>query len=142
MAGFRKFLNKQGENMNYLRKFGLVVSAIAFCLSLYVASADAQWRQNRNWETREQNIYRTTNRRWNRNRNVYWQQNRNIYWQQNRYGRLSPREYWRLQRQRSRIYRNTNRYYSDGYLSSSERRRLMRQQYRYRRNVYRDRRDW
>ena len=122
--------------MSYLRKFGLVVSAIAFCLSLYVASADAQWRQNRTWEDRNRSVYSDRNsssRRWNRNRNV---------WQQNRYGRLSPREYWRLQRQRSRIYRSTNRAYRDGYLSSSERRRLQRQQYRYRRNVYRDRRDW
>ena len=137
MAEFRNFLNKQGENMSYLKKFGLFVSAIAFCMSLYVATADAQWRQNRNWENRNRSVYsdrNNTNRRWNRNRNTYWQQNR--------YGRLSPREYWRLQRQRSRIYRSTNRAYRDGYLSSSERRRLMRQQYRYRRNVYRDRRDW
>lgn len=125
--------------MSYLRKFGLVVSAIAFCMSLYVASADAQWRQNRNWENRERSIYSdrsNTNRRWNRNRNS------SVYWQQNRYGRLTPREYWRLQRQRSRIYRSTNRAYRDGYLNDRERRRLTRQQYRYRRNVYRDRRDW
>ncbi|HEX8250785.1 MAG TPA: hypothetical protein VF599_21610 [Pyrinomonadaceae bacterium] len=124
--------------MNYLRKFGLVVSAVAFCLSLYVASADAQWRQNRTWENRERSVYSersSSNRRWNRNRS-------NDYWQQNRYGRLTPREYWRLQRQRSRIYRSANRYSRDGYLSDSERRRLMRQQYRYRRNVYRQSRDW
>ncbi|HEY0051304.1 MAG TPA: hypothetical protein VGB68_18555 [Pyrinomonadaceae bacterium] len=130
--------------MSYLRKFGLVVSAIAFCLSFYVASADAQWRQNRNWENRERSIYsdRNTNRRWNSSRNVYRGQNRGGYWQQNRYGRLTPREYWRLQRQRSRIYRSADRYSRDGYLSSSERRRLMRQQNRYRRNVYRQSRDW
>jgi hypothetical protein len=140
MAEFHKFLNEQGEVMSYLRKFGLVVSAIAFCLSLYVASADAQWRQNRNWENRNRSIYSDrsdTNRRWNRSRSSIY-----VYGQQNRYGRLSPREYWRLQRQRSRIYRSTSRAYRDGYLSSSERRRLQRQQYRYRRNVYRDRRDW
>lgn len=130
--------------MSYLRKFGLIATAIAFCMSVYVASADAQWRQNRNWENRERSVYsdRNTNRRWNRDRNVYRQQNRGVYGQQNRYGRISPREYWRLQRQRSRIYRTTNRVYRDGYVSDSERRRLQRQQYRYRRNVRRDRRDW
>ncbi|MDQ3798665.1 MAG: hypothetical protein M3384_04385 [Acidobacteriota bacterium] len=126
--------------MSYLRKFGLVVSAIAFCMSLYVASADAQWRQYESREYRSRTIYgdrsrSTWNRRYNRNRSVYWGQ-------QSRYGRLTPREYWRLQRQRSRIYRSTNRAYRDGYVSDSERRRLMRQQYRYRRNVYRDSRDW
>lgn len=131
--------------MSYLKKFGLIVSAIAFCLSLYVASADAQWRQNRNWENRNRSVYsqRSGNRNWqNRSRYIYRQQNRNVYWQQNRYGRISPQEYWRLQRQRTRIYRNANRYSRDGYLSESERRRLQRQQYRYRRSVNRDRRDW
>jgi hypothetical protein len=137
--------------MSYLKKFGLVVSAIAFCLSLYVATVDAQWRQNRNWENRNRSVYsqRNDNRRWNRNRSIYQQnryiyrqQNRNVYWQQNRYGRINPQEYRRLQRQRSRIYRNVYRYSSDGYLSDRERRRLQRQQYRYRRSVYRDRRDW
>ncbi|HLM00738.1 MAG TPA: hypothetical protein VK400_06760 [Pyrinomonadaceae bacterium] len=132
--------------MSYLRKFGLVVSAIAFSLSLYAATADAQWRQDGDREYRERSVYgdrSSQNRRWNRSRSVYRRQYRTYGWQQgSRYGRISPREYWRLQRQRSRIYRSSNRAYRDGYLSDSERRRLMRQQYRYRRNVYRDRRDW
>lgn len=126
--------------MSYLRKFGLVVSAIAFCMSLYVASADAQWRQgSSSREYRSRTVYGdryNSNRRYNRSRSVYWGQ------QSSRYGRLTPREYWRLQRQRSRIYRSTNRAYRDGYLNNRERRRLTRQQYRYRRNVYRDSRDW
>ena len=148
--------------MSYLKKFGLFVSAIAFCLSLYVASADAQpgkarWNGNngrhRGWQQGRRNGWNNGRKTGWQNRNVYWQprsrnvygsifQNRNIYWQQNRYGRINPREYRRLQRQRARIYRSSNRYYSDGYLSDRERRRLQRQQYRYRRSVYRDRRDW
>ena len=138
--------------MSYLRKFGVIFMTIAFCLSLavitsYAQPGNARWSGNngrhRGWTQGRRNGWDNGRKTGWRNRSIYQQQSsRNIYWQQNRYGRLSPSEYWRLQRQRSRIYRNTNRYYSDGYLNSSERRRLQRQQYRYRRNVYRDRRDW
>jgi hypothetical protein len=64
-------------------------------------------------------------------------QNRNY-----RYGRISPREARRLQRQRARLYQARNRYARDGHLSYSERRRLANRYQRYRRDVYRDRRDW
>lgn len=114
--------------MNYLKKFGLFASAIIFCLSVLVVSADAQRRYG-NW-----NNGRYNNGSWqNRNR-----QNRN--W---RASRITPQEYRRLQRQRVRLYNTRNRYYNnDGYISYKERRKLQKRYLKYRRNVYRDRRDW
>jgi hypothetical protein len=124
--------------MNYLKKFGLVFSTIAFCLSLFVISADAQ-RSRRSWENRNRQNSNWQTRIWrNRNRQtVYTQQNRNY-----RYGRITPREYWRLQRERERLYRTRNRVSRDGYVSPQERRRLQRRYNQYQRRVRRDSRDW
>jgi len=144
--------------MSYLRKFGLLFTVFAFCMSLAVVTSFAQpgkarWEGNngrhRGWEQGKRNGWnngRKTGWR-NRNNDYYWQQNRygsrDYYSRQNRWGgRVTPREYWRMQRQRSRIYRNTDRYYSDGYLSDKESRKLMKQRYKYRRSAYRNRRDW
>jgi hypothetical protein len=142
--------------MNLLKKLSLATAAAAFLLSLSVAAAYAQpgragWRNNNG---RARGWYQGQRNGWNRGRKNGWRNrgwgNNNVYYgdrdYQTRYysyGRLSPREYYRLQRQRSRIYNNRNRYYSnDGYISGRERRRLQRQYNRYQRNVYRDRRDW
>lgn len=138
--------------MKFIKRLTLIFSAIAFCFSLAVVSADAQSR-NRSWNNRNNNdrLENRSNRSWrNRNRrNNSWQnrswQNRNrqnVYWQQNRYGRITPQEYRQLQRKRAQLYRTRNRYSSDGYISSKERRKLQKRYSKYQRRVRRDTRDW
>lgn len=108
--------------MYLIKKLTLAAAAAVFCLGLFAATTNAQYR----------------NRGWN-NGGIYIQ-----YGQPQWYGRgrLTPEEYRRLQRERYRIYRSTNRAYRDGYITDNERRRISRQRDRYRRHVYRDRRDW
>jgi hypothetical protein len=111
--------------MNLFRKFTLAALAVVFTLGLFVFTTNAQYHRDRGWTSG----------------GIYIQYGQ-PQWQRRR-GYINPREYRRLERERYRIYRNSNRYYyNDGYLSERERRRLARQQYRYRRHVYRDRRDW
>jgi hypothetical protein len=116
-------LKNMGGKMSLVRKFGLAILGVAFSLGVFVTTSNAQWSNNRSWQNRS---YQTRN------------------WQNRRYrtSRISPQEYRRLSRQRSRIYRSTRRAYRDGYVSPNERRRLYRQTQRYRNNVRRDRRDW
>lgn len=127
--------------MNLLKKLGLFLTAVLFFTSLSVVSANAQPGKNR-WKGNNGNHYgwyknrQNSGRNW---RNDYYRQNRRYY---GSYGRITPQEYWRLQRQRNRLYRSYNRSTRDGYLTDRERRRLSRQYYKYRRSVYRDRRDW
>lgn len=112
--------------MKTMKKLGLLFSAIVFCLGIFVVSGSAQYRNERRWEN---NRRPTTG--------VY----RNPYYNRNR--RVSPRESYRLSRQRGRIYRTERRYQrSDGYIDKRESQRLDRLRDRYRRNYRRDRRDW
>ena len=113
--------------MNLIKKLGLIFSAIAFCLTLSVVSADAQ-RRNRSWN--------------NGNNNGSWQQAQNSRWRQNRNGRITPQEYRQLQRKRAQLYRTRSRVTRDGYVSPQERRRLQKKYNQYQRKVRRDRRDW
>ena len=116
--------------MNFLRKFSLAIIGIAFCLGIFVATGNAQYGRERGWQQRG-GLWegQTNNRRW-RNRNY-----RNY--------RITPQEARRLQRQRMRLYNTRERYYgNDGRLSYKERRKLAKRYSKYRRNVYRDRRDW
>ena len=108
--------------MNLLRKLTLAAAAVVFCFGLFTVTASAQGR-HRGWS----------------NNGVYIQYGQ-PQWDRRR-GRISPQEYRRLHRQRYRLYRSRNRAYQDGYVNYNERRRLSRQYYKYRRNVYRDRRD-
>ena len=138
--------------MNYLKKLGLVCAAIAFLMSVSVVTGYAQGSRNRSWQNRDsypqnrqyRNRRTENNRRW-QSRSGYYN-NRSYqsrYYRSNRYGRISRAEAIRLQRQRARLYRARSRYYNnDGRLSYRERRRLAERYQRYRRNVYRDRRDW
>ena len=109
--------------MYLLRKFSVGLLALTFGLVLFTVTTNAQGR-HRGWS----------------NRTVYVQYG-NPVWNR-RQSRLTPQEYRRLQRERYRLYRSTNRSYRDGYVTEQERRRLARQYNRYRRHVYRDRRDW
>ena len=137
--------------MNYLKKLGLVCAAIAFLMSVSVATGYAQWNRNRSWQNRDNDSSRQyrnrrteNNRRW-QNRSGYWRNgsNQSRYYRYGGNGRITRAEAIRLQRQRARLYRARNRYYgNDGRLSYRERRRLAERYQRYRRNVYRDRRDW
>ncbi len=100
--------------------------------------------QNRNYRYAGrgyQGNYRYANRSYRTGyRYVNYQNYRNRNY---RSDRISPREARRLARQRARLYQARNRYYNnDGRLSYRERRRLAERYQRYRRNVYRDRRDW
>jgi hypothetical protein len=111
--------------MNYLKKLGLVFAAIAFFISISVVSSYAQRYDDRGWQNRDYNRQYQQNRRWRGN------------------GRVTPQEYRRLSRERYRLYRRADRYYSnDGYISDRERRKLYRKYNKYRRDFYRDRRDW
>jgi len=109
--------------MNLLRKLTLAAVAVVFCLGLFTVTTSAQGRH----------------RGWSRHNNQVYIQYGNPIWYQR--GRLSPQEYRRLQRQRYHFYQSRNRAYRDGYINYNERRRLSRQYSKYRRNVYRDRRD-
>lgn len=110
--------------MNLLRKLALAAAAVVFCLGLFTVTTSAQGRGN--------------HRGWSKQNRVYVQYGNPTWYQR---GRISPQEYRRLQRQRYRIYRSTNRAYRDGYINDNERRRLSRQRDRFRRHVYRDRWD-
>lgn len=115
--------------MKLMKKLGLTLSAVAFCLSMFVLTSNAQYGNDRRWE----------NNRRDRSGSSRVHQNRG--YQRNR--RVTPREYYRLSRQRSRLYRSRERYQrNDGYINKRESQRLERQRDRYRRNVRRDRRDW
>ncbi len=112
--------------MKTMKKIGLMVSAFAFCLSVFAISGNAQTYQDRNWRNRQ-------------NRQVYSQ---GRVYQNQRNRRISPQEARRLERQRERLYRTRNRYYrNDGQISYKEQQKLQKKYYKYRRNVRRDRRD-
>lgn len=112
--------------MKSILRLGVIFAAIAFFFSVTAVETNAQWNRNRN-------------RSWgNQNRQYPNWQNRGNW----RRSRISPQEYRRLSRQRSRLYRSRQRAYRDGYINGNERRRLYRQTQRYRQNVRRDRRDW
>ena len=158
--------------MNYLKKLSLAFALIAFCLSLSVATGYAQpgragWKNNngkaKGWYKGQRNGWDNGRKRGWRNRSaIFTQQDRwrnrryvnrsYVYPQYNyysypqyrtrRYGRITTQEYWRLRRQRARLYNTRNRYNNDGYISNRERRTLQNRYTRYRRSVYRDRRDW
>jgi hypothetical protein len=111
--------------MNLFRKLTLAVVAVVFCFGLFTVTTSAQGRGNhRGWSKHNKVQIQYGNPVWNR-----------------RQARLSPQELRRLQRERYRIYRSTNRAYRDGSINSNERRRLSRQRDRFRRHVYRDRHD-
>lgn len=109
--------------MNLLKKISVGAMALAFGLVLFTTTTNAQGRHG-GWS----------------NRPVYIQYG-NPVWNR-RASRVTPQEYRRLQRERYRLYRSSNRYYNDGYLSEKERRKLARKYSKYRRDVYRDRHDW
>ena len=120
--------------MKSLKKFGLILSAVVFCLGMFVLTSNAQNRNNRRWQNNRRvpatTIYRAQNRRY---------QNRNWRYQNNR--RISRQEYYRLSRERARLYRTRQRYQrSGGYINKRESQRLNRQRDRYRRSVQRARR--
>lgn len=111
--------------MNLLRKLTLAAAAVVFCFGLFTVTTSAQGRGN--------------HRGWSKQNRVSIQYGNPIWYQR---GRVSPQEYRRLQRERYRIYQSRNRAYRDGSINYNERRRLSRQRDRFRRHVYRDRRDW
>lgn len=109
--------------MKSILRLGVIFAAIAFFFSITAVETNAQWSRNRNRSFGNQN-----------------RQYPNRQWQQRR-SRISPQEYRRLSRQRSRIYQSRQRAYRDGNINRNERRRIIRQTQRYRQNVRRDRRD-
>lgn len=127
----------KGGDMESIRRITISLLCIAFCLGAAVTSSSAQPGRAR-WEGN-----RGLHRGWTTGRHRGWDNRGRRYgWTDSRYGRLSWRERRRLERQRNRLYNMRKRFYSDGYYSPRERRRLMYGTYRYRRNIYRDRRDW
>ena len=136
--------------MKTLKKLGLIFMALVFCLSLAASAINAQpgrakysgnngkhkgWTKGNpnGWEKRDNNWVRTAGRDYQR------YQNSRYYDRNGR--RITPQEYRRLQRQRSRIYRSQNRYYRDGSLSYKEQQKLNKQYSKYRRSVRKARRN-
>ncbi len=129
--------------MKYLKKIVLTGAALAFLSVVYVAESQAQRRSR--WDGnngRNDRWSQGRHRGWDDRRGRGWNNDRGSSWYGNRNGYLSWNERRRLQRQRYRLYNTRNRYYRDGYLNDKERRKLSNRYNRYRRNVYRDRRDW
>lgn len=140
-----KIRNDGGEIMKYLRKIVLTATALALMSVIYVAESQAQGRSR--WygnNGRHNGWTQGRHRGWDNRRGRGWDNDRRSSWYggRSRGGYLSWDERRRLQRQRYRLYNTRNRYYRDGYLNDKERRRLSNRYNRYRRNVYRDRRDW
>ena len=127
--------------MKLLKKLGLMLSAIAFCLSLSVATANAQpgkakWTGN---QGKHKGWTQGKHKGWSKGKKVgwinrdddWWRRNRNLTWQERR----------RLSRERARLLARRARYNSDGVLSTKEQRKLSKKYYKLRRDVRRDRRD-
>ena len=114
--------------MKTLKKLGLICSAMVFCLSLTVSASYAQGKgKHKGWEKQEHQRVVDGGPTYSR------YQNGRYY---DRYGRrITPQEYRRLQRQRSRISRSRDRFYRDGSLSDKERQKLAKQRSKYRRSV-------
>ncbi|HEX8287620.1 MAG TPA: hypothetical protein VF556_06490 [Pyrinomonadaceae bacterium] len=135
--------------MNYLKKIGPAIVGIAFCLCLFSVAGYAQYGRSGSYQNRDYYRQQQQYRNWVRQQRIQNRYNQNRYYQnrynQNRYygnGRISPQEARRLYRQRQRLYNTTSRFYRDGYLNSREQRKLQKRYNKYRRNAYRDRRDW
>lgn len=110
--------------MKTLKKLGLILTALVFCLSLAVTASYAQGKgKHKGWAKQKKQgiVY-----------NVGYQDGR--YYDRNG-RRITAQEYRRLQRQRSRIYRSRDRYYRDGSLSYKERQKLAKQRSKYKRSV-------
>src|SRR4051812_48465784 len=103
--------------MDSLKKFGLILSAVVFCLSLLVMTATAQPGRAR----REGNNGK--HKGWDKGNHYGWQ--KKDKWADRRInrgyssGQLSSGEYRRLQRRGNQLERLENRYRRDGSLSSS-----------------------
>jgi hypothetical protein len=145
--------------MNLLKKLSLAVAAIAFFLSLSVATGYAQpgragWKNNngksKGWYKGQRKGWDNGQKRGWRNRQVIltqsdrnWRRNDDRNWRDRQYrnGRLTTNELRQLQRRRALLNRTRSRYYNDGYLSSKERRKLNKRYNKYQQRVRRDRRD-
>lgn len=126
-----------GEVMKSLKKLGLVLSAIAFCLCVSAASAYAQpgkakyegnrglhkgWEKGKHygWEKRDKRADHRLNR-------------------STRQGRLSSEELSRLSRQGTRLERLEDRLRRDGSLSGKDRRKLNKKYTKYNHRITRAR---
>jgi len=136
--------------MKTLKKFGLFLTAIAFCLSLAVTASYAQpgkakyegnkgkhkgWTQgkHRGWDRRDDNWVRTNGRDYRRQRDGRYYDRNGI--------RITPQERRRLERQQSRLGRLRDRFYRDGSLSNKEERKLDKKYTKYRRSIRKARRN-
>ncbi len=125
--------------MKFVKKIGLILSAIVFCLSLAAASAYAQpgkaryegnngkhkgWEKGKHkgWQKRDKRSERRITRGYNN-------------------GQINSSEYRRLQRRGNRLERVEDRYRRDGYLNTRERRKLNTKYSKYNRKINRARRN-
>jgi hypothetical protein len=140
--------------MKFIKKLGVIFAAIAFCLSLTVATSYAQpgkagWKNNNG---KHKGWYKGQRNGWNKGRKTGWLNRTGILSQQDwrnnrttrrtRTGRLTSQELRQLQRRQTLLNRTRNRYYSDGYLTNRESRKLNKRTNKYQRRVRRDTRDW
>lgn len=132
--------------MKLIKKLGLIIAAIAFCISISAATSYAQpgragWKNNngkhKGWTKGQRNG-------WDNGRKTGWRNRSILISQQDRIrrtGRITPQEYRQMQRKRLQLNRTRTRYYNDGYISDKERRKLQKRYNKYQRRVSRDTRD-
>jgi hypothetical protein len=120
--------------MKLLKKLGLALSALAFCLSLSVATTYAQPGKARYEGNRGKH------KGWTKGKHKGWDKN-NVGWE-NRSNRVSDRERNRLDRLNDRLNRTRSRYESDGVLTDWESRRLDRRTTKYNRKANKAGRNW
>jgi len=137
-------LLNQGGVMKLLKKLGLALSAIAFCLSLSVTASYAQPGKAKMTgnQGKHKGWTQGKHKGWYKGKKVGWQNNqvqpRWVWWGSRR---VTPQEYSRLQRERARLLARRARYNSDGTITAKERQKLRKKYSKYRRHVIRDRRD-
>lgn len=115
--------------MNMLKKLGLILTAIVFCLSLAVSASYAQpgkAKMSGN-SGKHKGWTHGKHRGWDNGRKVGWRRTHNgryrrVYRRTS--GNITPQEARRLHRQRDRISRLYNRSTRDGVLTTKERRKL------------------
>ena len=97
--------------MKSIKKLGLVISGIAFCLSIFAVTSNAQYN-NRRWENRRDtpSIYQSQ-RRQNRRASEWRRSQLKRHWQnRSRYYRYNRRENRYYNRGYNRSYNNNRNY--------------------------------
>jgi len=117
--------------MKLIRKFALAIVGVAFALSLFVSSSNAQPGKARWQGNKGKHIG------WTKGRHNGWYKKKNKWYRRPyRVGIITPRERLRLARERARIARASYRFSRDGIVTRQEARKLGKRYVKYDRKVY------